>query len=305
MSLSSIYQIIVFAGQSFWRNFWLSIVTITIIVLALLSINCLIILNVITDTAVNIVKEKVDVSVYFRPAATENQVLEVQTYLSSLTKVKEISYISQQQALQNFRQKHQSDPVIIQSLEELDKNPLGATLIVKAKNIEDYPEILQVLNNSKYNELISDKNFDDNKIYIGKIKKVSDNINWIGLLASSIFIFIAVLIVFNTIRVAIYTHQKEIAIMKLVGAANWFIRSPFLVESIFYGTIAWLIAVGLIYPLLNLLQPFLTNFFLTDSFNIISYFKDNFWSLFGLELLLVVFLNIVSSSVAIRRYLKV
>ena len=162
-----------------------------------------------------------------------------------------------------------------------------------------------MLNNSKYNELISDKNFDDNKIYIGKIKKVSDNINWIGLLASSIFIFIAVLIVFNTIRVAIYTHQKEIAIMKLVGAANWFIRSPFLVESIFYGTIAWLIAVGLIYPLLNLLQPFLTNFFLTDSFNIISYFKDNFWSLFGLELLLVVFLNIVSSSVAIRRYLKV
>jgi len=305
MSLNSIYQVIIFAWQSFWRNFWLSLVTITIIVLALLSINSLILLNVVSDKAIDIIKEKIDVSVYFRQEATENQVLEVQTYLSSLTKVKEISYISQQQALQNFRQKHQNDPLIIESLEELEKNPLGATLVVKSKNIEDYPEILTVLDNSKYNDLILDKNFDDNKIYIGKIKTISDNVNKIGFLASGIFILIALLIVFNTIRVAIYTHQKEITIMKLVGAANWFIRSPFLVESVFYATIAWLIAIGLTYPLINLIQPHLTNFFLDQTFNISQYFQDNFWRLFGLELLIIILLNIASSFIAIRRYLKV
>ncbi|HLC89821.1 MAG: hypothetical protein A2731_02850 [Candidatus Buchananbacteria bacterium RIFCSPHIGHO2_01_FULL_39_8] len=305
MSLNSIYQIIIFAWQSFWRNIWLSIVTITIITLAVLSINFLIVLNIITDTATNLVKEKIDFSIYFRQDATENQVLEVQTYLSSLAQVKEIKYTSQQEALQKFREKHQQDSPIIESLEELDQNPLGATLVVTAKEIEDYPEIIEVLNNSKYNDLILDKNFDDHKVYINKIRKISENINRIGLLASGIFIFIALLIVINTVRVAIYTHRREIGIMKLVGATNWFIRSPFLLESVLYSIIACALAIGIIYPLLNFIQPYLNNFFLTDDFNILEYFNKNFWQIFGLEVLIIILLNIFSSSIAIRRYLRV
>src|SRR3989338_547564 len=305
MSLNSIYQIIIFAWQSFWRNIWLSIVTITIITLAVLSINFLIVLNIITDTATNLVKEKIDFSIYFRQDATENQVLEVQTYLSSLAQVKEIKYTSQQEALQKFREKHQQDSPIIESLEELDQNPLGATLVVTAKEIEDYPEIIEVLNNSKYNDLILDKNFDDHKVYINKIRKISENINRIGLLASGIFIFIAFFILINTVRVAIYTHRREIGIMKLVGATNWFIRSPFLLESVLYSIIACALAIGIIYPLLNFIQPYLNNFFLTDDFNILEYFNKNFWQIFGLEVLIIILLNIFSSSIAIRRYLRV
>lgn len=305
MNLISIYQIIVFARQSFWRNIWLSIVTITIIVLAFISINSLIVLNIITETSINLVKEKIDVSIYFRQDVTEPQVLEVQIYLSSLAQVKDIRYISQQQALQKFRQKHQKDTLIIESLEELNENPLGATLIVKAKDIKDYPEILAVLDNSKYNDLILDKNFDDHKAFITKIKDISDNINRIGFLTSGTFILIALLIVFNTIRVAIYTHRAEIGIMKLVGATNWFIRSPFLLESIFYGVIACILAIAIIYPVLNFIQPYLSNFFLTEEFNIVKHFNKNFWQIFGLELSTIVFLNIISSSIAIRRYLKV
>src|SRR3989344_4192140 len=103
MSLNSLYQLIIFSWQTFWRNIWLSIVTITIIVLALVSINFLIVLNIITETAVSLVQEKIDVSVYFKQTVTEPQVLEVKTYLSSLSQVQSIDYVSQQEALQRFR----------------------------------------------------------------------------------------------------------------------------------------------------------------------------------------------------------
>ena len=305
MMFAAARQIIVFAWQSFWRNFWLSVVTVSIIILALISINFLIILNVITDTALSVVKEKVDVSVYFRQEVTEPEVLEVQTFLSSLAEVQNINYISRQEALQAFRERHQADTLIIESLEELDDNPLGATLVIKAKEIEDYPAIIEVLDNSRYTSLIADRNFEDNKSYISAITTFSKNVNTIGLVTSLIFIAISALIVFNTIRVTIYTHRQEINIMKLVGATNWFIRSPFLVESTLYGIVATILGIGLLYPLLNLAQPFMSGFFLNGEFNLVSYFTDRFWQIFGLELLAVILLTILSSSVAIRRYLKV
>jgi len=305
MNLASIYQIFIFAWQGFWRNIWLSVVTITIIILALISVNFLLTVNIITDAAIDIIKNKVDISVYFRPDVTEPQIFEVETYLSSLTQVKEINYVSQQEAFEEFRQKHRQDTIIIESLEELENNPLEATLRIKAKDISDYPAIVEVLDNSKYNNLISDKSFDDHKVYINKIKNLSDNVRKIGFLTSGIFAFISILIVFNTIRVAIYTHRQEIGVMKLVGATNWFIRSPFLLEAVAYGIIACLVTIVIIYPLLNLIQPHINNFFLTEEFNVIEHFNKNFWQIFGLEVLIIIFLNIITSSIAIRKYLKV
>lgn len=305
MNFIAFQRILIFAWQSFWRNIWLSLVTITIIILTFISINFLILVNVVSDTAIQLVKDKVDISLYFKPDITESQVLEVQTYLSSLTQVKEISYVSQQAALEKFRQLHKDNQVIIESLEELDDNPIGATLQIKAKDIDEYQGIDEVLVNSKYNELILDKNFDDNKAFISQIRDFSDNVRKVAIITSIIFVLIASLIVFNTIRVAIYTHRQEIGVMKLVGATNWFIRSPFLLEAISYGIIACIAGIAIVYPMLNFVQPYVNNFFLTTEFSLTEYFTNNFWTIFGLELLTIILINIISSSIAIRRYLKV
>ena len=305
MNLTTISRITTFAWQSFWRNIWLSVATISIIVLTLISINLLVVVNVVSNAAVKIINNKVDVSLYFRPDITEAQVQEVNTFLSALAQIKEISYISQQEALDNFRQLHKQDTVIIQSLEQLEENPIGATLQIRAKSIENYPAIMEILSNSKYNDLILDKNFDDHKSYIDKIQQISDNVKTVGLLASIVFILIAFLIVFNTIRVAIYPHREEIRVMKLVGATNWFIRSPFILEAVFYGIIACLLAIGVLYPFLNFVQPYINNFFLTEEFDLAAYFNNNFWQIFGTELLVIIMLNIAGSIIAIRRYLKV
>lgn len=305
MNLSTIYRILLFAWQGFWRNFWLSLVTISIIVLTFISINILIIINIITDTSIEIIKEKVDISLYFKPEVSESQALEVETYLASLTQVKDTQYISQEEAMDKFIQRHRQDEDIIDSLKELEENPLGATIRVKAKTIEEYPNLLEEINTSPYIDLIADKDFNDNNVYIARIKNFSDNVKRIALLTSLGFILVASLIVFNTIRVAIYTHREEIGVMKLVGATNWFIRSPFVVEGVFYGIFACILSIIIVYPMLNFLQPYVNNFFLTEEFSLIGYFRENFWQIFGLELLVIILINMISSNIAIRRYLNV
>src|SRR3989344_5016843 len=305
MVFASLSRILLFTWQSFWRNFWLSLVTITVIGLTFISINFLIIMNVATDSALKIVRQKVDVSIYFKNDTGETKIQEVQTFLSSLTQVDSVRLITQNEALESFRQLHKDDPVIIQSLEELSTNPLGSTLVVKAKDTNEYAAIIAALEGSEFNDLILRKNFDDHKKYIEQINSFAANIRLVGIISTVVFSVIALLIVFNTIRVAVYTHRREIGIMKLVGATNWFISSPFLLESVLYGLLSALVAVPLIYLMLNFSQPYLNAFFQSGEVNLVGYFNKNFWKIFGLETLAIITLSMLSSAVAIRRYLKV
>ena len=122
---------------------------------------------------------------------------------------------------------------------------------------------------------------------------------------SILFAVIAFLIIFNTIRVAIYTERTEISIKKLVGATNWFIRSPFIVESFFYAILGTVLAVAVVFPALNVVQPYIDAFFLAEGFSLRDYFMSHFLAIFGIELLITILLNVSSSSIAIRRYLRV
>ncbi|MFH1225990.1 MAG: permease-like cell division protein FtsX [bacterium] len=305
MFFVSLYRAARFALQDFWRNIWLSLITVFIIMLTLFLVNLLLTVNVLTDQAVKLVEEKVDVSVYFTTKATEKQVLEVRSTLLELPAVREVEYLSEADALIAFKVKHQNDPTILETLKELDQNPLGATLVIKAKNPQDYPGIIEALGEESISRLIEDRDFDDYQAVIKKINAITSRVYQSGAVLSGVFILVVLLIVFNTIRIAIYTHREEIGIMRLVGANNWFIRLPFLLESVLYSLLACLLVVILIYPLLGVVQSYMGNFFQTNDFSIISYFNGHFILIFGLEFLGMALLNIVASSWATRKYLKV
>jgi cell division transport system permease protein len=296
---------ILFACQSFWRNIWLSIATIFVVFLALLSVNFLIIVNVISDSAVTAVKDRIDVSVYFKPEVKEAKIAEVKTRLESLSQVKSVVYKSPQENLDAFKAKHQTDENIQETLNSLSGNPMGATLVIKAKDIKDYPEILKAIDDPVYAELIEEKNYDDNQLVIERIGFIAQSVRRIVLAISLIFTIISLLIIFNTVRIAIFTHQNEIAIMKLVGASNWFIRFPFIFESVISGAIAVLCAILFIYPLLSVLQSYLGNFFVGTNFDLVGYFNANFIMIFGAQIIAILIINVISSLIAISRYLNV
>jgi len=287
-----IYRSIKFAFQSFFRNFWLSVVTIIILVLTIFSVTTVAGINYIAEKAIESVKDKVDVSVYFKPEVESKEVINVRYRLEELSTVKEVTYVSREEALDKFRERHQDDPVILESIDQLEENPLSATLVIKANNIDDYQSILSFLDNPDYDELIQDKNFDDNEKVINQLSTISNKIENIGIIVSVIFVVIAVLIVFNTIRINIYTHREEIGIMKLVGATNWFVRAPFLVESLIYAVLAVIICLAILYPLLGVVAPQVNNFF-------------EGWQIIGWQLAFAVLLSILSSSIAVGKYLRV
>lgn len=301
----SFFRALKFAFQDFWRNIWLSVVTITVLVLALLSVNILISLNAVSATVVNSIKEKVDVSVFFKPETPQATVDNFQEKIRQLPEVKETVFVARDQALQAFKEKHADDPAIMDALAEVEKNPLLDALIIKAQNTEDYKKILSVLSLSENQEIIKYQNYTDHEKIISRVAMISDKVEKFSLALTIVFAVIAILIVFNAIRVTIYTHREEIAVMRLVGASNSFIRAPYIVEGVLYSIFAVLISILLLYGIFSAAGPYIGDFLETYNFSLIDYYQSNFLVIFCSQLAAVIALNVVSSGIAVGKYLKI
>lgn len=303
--MTSFFRIIKFTLQNFIRNFWLSLITITILFLLFISVNVLVGLNLLTTDIMGLLQDKIDVSIYLKPEVEEDQLFSIKNKLANMPEVKDIGYVSKEQALYDFKEKHKDNLKVLESLDEIGKNPLGAVLSIKANEVSGYPVILEELEKSEYNDLIADKNYDDHKLIINRMDNIVKKAQKVMLVISIFFAFIAIIIVFNTIRVAIYTHRETVGIMKLVGAGNWFVKMPFIFEGVLYAIISCALAMAVIYPSLIFIQPYLTNFFNGTQIDLLGYFKANILIIFGWQVLAIIALNIVASAIAIRRYLKV
>lgn len=279
-------------------------VTIIIMVLALFSVNMLLIVKLIGDTAVSTIKNKIDISLYLSPEASEEEINALKGAISSISEVKEVSYISKAEALEIFKQRNENNPEILQAMRELGKNPLTPTLVIKPNNIDSLDNLTHEINKIE-SGIIDSRNFADHKAVLEKINSVTDKASQAGMALSIIFILITLSVVFNAVRVAIYTHGTEIAIMRLVGASNHFIYMPFLVSGIIYTVIGILAIIAVFYPFLSLLQPYVEAFFVSNDANIINFFNHNFFLIYGAEFAGVALINIVASYLAVRKYSNV
>ncbi|MDP1709887.1 MAG: permease-like cell division protein FtsX [Candidatus Komeilibacteria bacterium] len=306
MFILTLSRIVKFSLQNFLRNFWLAVVTITIIVLTLFSVTSLILVNSVMEQAIVLVKDKVDVSVYFKPTVSQEQIFLVQTNLQALNYVKDIKYVSKADALAKLHEQYQNSPLILEALRELQSNPLGDTLIVSTRETTDYQKVVDVLNTTpSYASLIDNKSFDDNRYIIEKLETLATQVRRGGWGITIFFALVAVLVIVNTIRIAIYTHRDEIAIMKLVGASNTFVRGPFLGEAILYAFVGTLITVILTYLVANFSNPYIAGLLGSNDFSLLNYLNVHFIIIFGLELLGMVIFSVLATAVALSRYLKV
>lgn len=305
MILTTLGRILKFGFQNFKRNFWLSLVTVFILVLTLFSISVVFTLNVVADNAIKSVKDQVDIDVFFDPTVPEDKVVAVQAYLESISEVKSVEYISKEQALENFKEAHKDDVQIQESLSEIEENPLPSALVVKAVNLDDYSSIVVKLDNSEYSDLIASRNFEDNQVVIERLTRITDRIYQFGIGVSAIFILVAILVVFNTLRMNMYTQREELGIMRLVGAQNMFIRLPFVLESVLYGILASVVTILILFPLLSAVSPYIDSLFEGYDFNMFEYFTANFWAMLGLQILISIVISVISGMIAISRYLRV
>jgi cell division transport system permease protein len=303
---------------NFWRNSFLSFAAIVVITLSLCTLGGLIFAGAFGRSLLADVKDKVDINVYFTLNAPESDILSLQKDMNALPEVASTTYISRDQALSSFKAKWQNNALIMQGLDEIGSNPFPASLNIKAKNPGQYGSITNYLESkspadAEGTPIIEKINYEENKLIIDRLSKIIPTVEKGGLIVAIIFVFVAIIVVFNTIRLIIYTARDEISVMKLVGASNTYTRGPFIISGIMYGIASGLITLALMAAFAywsDALVLRLAGVDIASNFQLVvnvlsAYFISNFAQIFLIIMSSGIILGGLSSYIAARRYLKV
>jgi cell division transport system permease protein len=290
--------------QNYWRNIGLSLATTFVTTLTLLAVSLILLVNFLLGIALRSVESKVDISVFFDPLASEDQIAVARAEITNIPGVTETRIVSREEALALFKEQHSDNPLISTSLDELQENPLQTTLVIYAQHPEDYASINEQLKGKVDGQIIDRVNYEDNQNTIERLSRISFWARTGGIFAGVALGLIAVLVVFNTVRLTIYSRREEVAIMKLVGATNGFVRGPFIVEGILYGLVASIVTVAALQPVLLWVSPKVESFFGTSS-QVFDFIQGNLGLVIVGELAVGIALGVFSSYLAIHRYLRV
>ncbi len=294
----------------FWRNAFVSLASILVMTVTLFVVGTTVFAGVMLGSAIAELKDKADVNVYFATNAPVDQVMALQQRLEALPEVSSVQYVSADDALAQFKERHQNDQLTLQALDELPDNPLGAVLNIKAKEISQYEAIASFLNSqaavAQGGPSIIDKvNFYDqqHQTALARLEAITTSGQRLGFIIIAILILTTLAISFNTLRLAIYTSRDEIHVMRLVGAGQFYIRAPFMVEGVLCGLVAGVVTLLLFYPLTWWMGHSTANFF--GGVNVFDYYLSHFPLFFVLIIGTGVVLGAIASFLAVRRYLKI
>ncbi len=302
------FKRIVRAGfVGFWRNAFVSLAAIFVMAVSLFVIGSTMMVDTLLAVSLDNIQNKVDINVYFVTTAEQTDIDLLQTSLEALPDVEEVLYTSREDALAAFSELHKNDETIMQGLEELGDNPLGASLAIRAQDTSQYEGIASFLREQQAVEdpqqpLIDEVNFGKNQEAINKLTAIIGAVESATFVIMLVLVAASILITFNTVRLTVYTTREEISVMRLVGASNMFIRGPFMLQGIMYGVAAGVLALLILYPLVLWIGPETEEFF---QFNLFTYFVSNFAYLFAVLVGMGILMGVVSSSMAVSRYLRV
>lgn len=295
---------------NFFRNGLVSIATVLVMSLSLLMLSSVLLGSVFFSSFIQNLQEKVDISVYFRKDASESAISELRGRIEGLPTVKGVVYVSRDEALKRFLDRHKGEELITRSIEVIEDNPFSASLEINATDPSHYDAITKFIEQGTYQDLIDLDSRGQQKITYRQNQEVIDKLTTmlrtaraIGLWVGIFLAMVAIVVAYNTVRLAIYNSRDEISVMQLVGASRSFIRGPFLVEGVFHGIIATIVTMVALYPALWWIGTKTARVF--GGLNVFSYFVSNIFQMAFIVLILGIVLGVISSQLAIRRYLHV
>jgi cell division transport system permease protein len=294
-------------ATTFTRSGLVSFATVLIMTATLVIIATLMFLSAILSNTLSAIEDKVDINVYFTTDAQESDVLSVKSHLEALPEVSKVTYTSRDQALADFRTRHSDDQLTLQALDQLGENPLGASLAIKATDPSKYADIVNYLSDDSNipgsTNIIDRVNYYQNKTVIDRLTQAIGTTQKAGLILVLLFALASIIIAFATVRLAIYSARDEIAVMRLMGASNWFIRGPFIVAGVIGGVISAIITLILCYPATWYAGKHISSWL--GGFNLFSYYTGHFALIFIVLVGAGILLGGLASFVAVRRYLRV
>lgn len=291
------------------RNAWLALAAIAVMVVTLTIVLFSLVANATFSHTIAQITSKINISVYLKDGVTDKQRSSLMSQLRTLPNVRDVSYVSKAEALKQFREDKANSVSLQQAINETG-NPLPASIRIDPVDpgqIQDVKNFLDQPANKAYQDPQAETSYSgERKEAVDNITHATNVLRRIGIISVLIFAVISMLIIFNTIQMAIFNRRDELTIMRLLGAATWYIRGPFVVESIIYGILAAIISVmivkGVFVTAASALQA--SSLGLLDIAYASTYFEANFWKLLGLQIGVGVLIGAVSSVIATRRYLK-
>ncbi|MBD3244515.1 MAG: FtsX-like permease family protein [Candidatus Moranbacteria bacterium] len=299
----SIIRAIKSGVNNFFRNGWLSITSVSVVSLTLFVISFLMSIVFVSNKLFTEIRNKIGVNVYLNEKADKEIASQMMEEISLMGGVTEVEYTDKKEALTSFKQKVKENDIIIQAIDELRENPLEDFISIKVKDPRKYEIIEGKLITGEFKDYILKVDYSEHKTEINNLDKILSSVTKAGLILIVFLVFVAVMVVLNSIRLTMYTHKIEIEIMRLVGAGNWFIKLPFITEGALYGLAASILVTLSLYPLAILLASALENSGL--QLNPILLLNQTIIFAFLIHLLIGIALGIFSSYVAIQRYLRI
>lgn len=292
---------------NFIRNAWLAVAAIAVMVITLTIVLFSVIANATFAHTVKQITDRIDISVYLVDDISGDKKDQLIDDLKGMKEVKSVDYVSKDEALKRYIKQNENNLELRLAISQTD-NPLPASLQIKPIDPNNIEPIRQFLETEDVKKLQSEQTSysGDRKEAIDKITEATVFFRKAGLAGIIVFAVISMLIIFNTIRMAIFNRREELNIMRLLGASTWYIRGPFVVETIIYGIVAAVISV----VLCNTLFVVSSSSFGASSLGLLdisfasNYFAENFWIILLAQLTVGILIGGVSSFIATRRYLK-
>lgn len=292
---------------NFMRNAWLGIAAMAVMVITLTIILFSIIANATFSNTVQTITDRIDVSVYLKDSVTTKQREELIKQVEGLDNVKGVTFVTKQQALESYKEQNIDRPDLLQAISQTD-NPLPASLQIKPRDPNKIESIKIFLEKKEIKELQSDETSysGDRKQAIDKITSATSFFRRAGVAGVIIFAFISMLIIFNTIQMAIFNRRDELTIMRLLGASTNFIRGPFIVESVMYGVVSAIVSLVIVHSIFTISSRTFeaSSLGLLDIQYSSNYLNQHRWIFIGIQLAVGIFIGTLSSFIATRRYLK-
>ncbi|MCL6473028.1 MAG: permease-like cell division protein FtsX [Firmicutes bacterium] len=278
---------------SFRKNWVISVAAITTVALSLLVLGFFMLVAFAANGLMKSTEQKVEIEVFLVDSAPAEAVEALQSEIMSWSEVRKVTYVSKEQALEWLKKEFKDSDMI----DMIEGNPLPASLKISLKDPEKSNDIVKRLQGRpEIDEIKHDRQTVERLLAVIRV------LRWVGAIFASLLAFASLVLISNAIRLAIYARRKEVSIMRLVGASNWFIRWPFLLEGVIQGIIGALIAV----TLLSIVNHFINNTMTKLlPFLPVSLSQGQFWQLiFGL-LVAGMLIGAAGSTLALRRFLKV
>jgi len=306
MSLLTTKRLIKSAVTNFFRNIWISLAATSMVAITLFIISTMLLLYTLASLSIQNSTDKVGViTAYFKEQATDKEMADVKAEIETITGVKQVIFTSKEEAKRRFSERHQ-EPTWIETISEFADNEtvLPASLSIRTTDLEVYPEVFQTVNSDRFAPYFAEGDVKDNQKVIDRLYLIINFITNFGFSLAVLFTIVTILVTFNTIRLTIYNRREEVEIMRLVGATNWYIRWPFLIEGAMYAIFAVIITSLVVLGSLALISDNIIGFLKLENLGY-SPIDALFWQILTINIVASIALTAIASSIAMRRYLRI